>query len=90
MQVYALGKLSNAFISFFRTSLNDLAQELAPYFQLDFLMPRTLVTTFYVKDLNNLNILGFPEDAVLASLYYHILSTRYISTHLIMVRFNFV
>ncbi|CAC5415227.1 RNF213 [Mytilus coruscus] len=57
--------------------LNDFARKLAPYFQLDYLLPRTLTATFYVTDLNNLKVLGIPEDAVLASLYYHIVSSRY-------------
>ncbi|CAC5425101.1 RNF213 [Mytilus coruscus] len=59
---------------------NEVLQSLSPYFEFDYLLPRTFVASLHLNHItDNINLEMLPTDATIAALCYHVKVTHYLS-----------
>ncbi|VDI41382.1 Hypothetical predicted protein [Mytilus galloprovincialis] len=59
---------------------NEVLQSLSPYFEFDYLLPRTFVASLHLNHItDSINVELLPTDATMAALCYHVKVTHYLS-----------
>ncbi|CAG2205786.1 unnamed protein product [Mytilus edulis] len=64
---------------------NEVLQSLSPYFEFDYLLPRTFVASLHLNHItDSINLELLPTDATMAALCYHVKVTHYLSKEMIV------